>query len=750
MEQKDVFYRQDMACSRCRERKIRCGRERPACGNCKSDSIECDYSIPEKRVNHIKLLCHNFDRLEDRLNNIEDKLSWLTTVVKTGPSQQIVTARDVSEPTDESITSEDSVQVDAIDRDFTVNKVIIRGQDGQEDQYHGPGTLLSLCHEIKDNFVLKEDNMQSPKARSVSNPDGEMEWTSHQNINSTRKNSQSMFSIHEKCTEVLVQICNLASFEPQLEAAEDISIKLPPKQLLLMSLPQFFSQLDYSTDLFVERHLSAQIQRIYSRAPTVADDAWATAFNIIIILVLGSESWAQGNDPLMLSQFALPLFRAVQSAFHQPRLLMTPKLINVQALALLSVVAERYYPAATGTGIFSQACLLVRRTGLHRPEATPTELSEDEAQERYKTFMSLHLRDKTLCLTLSSVCWLPSFDQSPSPQSISSLFTDPHIRARLHLAEIQEELYRYLSSEPRQSDRTNSEIASIYRKLDSWARNHDISTVPFASGHKSELLLTFLGTRILAYNGSHDERDKRIIVDDARASCILLLVSYKKYDDSVLSTIQSLHLMSKTAASSTSVIEHSADKSAKLPASIGRLTSLLNAFPTIAFFQLAKHILWPEEPEVLPENGRRAHTDLELLQDVHSCVVEVNSKTQSQSRARQVERIYSHMIELIQLMRRRFDSTCSSNGPDSRLQTPNPSSLGLSSMDLAVASTLPSTDISWDFLTPPFEDAILSLDGQLEGQEDKRKRRRTLEMDFSIDGDSLVPVLPEGWPSIMD
>lgn len=46
----------DAACARCRERKIRCGREKNGCANCERDGVECDYFTPGKRVNHIKLL----------------------------------------------------------------------------------------------------------------------------------------------------------------------------------------------------------------------------------------------------------------------------------------------------------------------------------------------------------------------------------------------------------------------------------------------------------------------------------------------------------------------------------------------------------------------------------------------------------------------------------------------------------------------------------------------------------------------
>lgn len=47
----------DLACTRCRERKIRCGRERPHCRSCeREEGVVCVYQNPVKRVNHLKLL----------------------------------------------------------------------------------------------------------------------------------------------------------------------------------------------------------------------------------------------------------------------------------------------------------------------------------------------------------------------------------------------------------------------------------------------------------------------------------------------------------------------------------------------------------------------------------------------------------------------------------------------------------------------------------------------------------------------
>jgi hypothetical protein len=267
-----------------------------------------------------KSRCRNFERLESRLNSIEGELSSLTALLKISESPRHSRAGSTDGFDDNvSVASHHKSDVTSSPASPTSRR-IIRGEDEQGDQYHGPGTLVSLCHELKDAVLAKEDTA-SPDANT--------------NNTNNKRHSQCSFSSNETYTDLLDRICILASYEPPMEGHEHTPIRLPPKQLLLMALPQFFSQVDYSTDIFVETHFTANIERVYSRSTSPADDAWAICFNTIILLVLGSENWTMGNDPLMVTQFAIPLFQAMRVALRQAKFLTTPRLINVQALALL-------------------------------------------------------------------------------------------------------------------------------------------------------------------------------------------------------------------------------------------------------------------------------------------------------------------------------------------------------------------------------------------------------------------------------
>lgn len=232
------------------------------------------------------------------------------------------------------------MQRNAVTQISTPSRRIVRGADGVGDQYHGPATLLSLCYDLKESFLSETKRIQSTEETKASPPkavlpDSTSIGSPHEIHSVIIDGGAGSASLAEVSLELLERLCFVASFETQLDTPEHTSIRLPPKQLLLMVMPQFFSKVDYSTDIFVESQLTANMERIYSRAPAPDNDAWAICFNTIILLVLGSDNSTRSDEPLMESQFSLPFFNAMRAALHQARFLTTPKLINVQALALL-------------------------------------------------------------------------------------------------------------------------------------------------------------------------------------------------------------------------------------------------------------------------------------------------------------------------------------------------------------------------------------------------------------------------------
>jgi hypothetical protein len=155
---------------------------------------------------------------------------------------------------------------------------------------------------------------------------------------------------NEAFKDLLTRMCFEAGIEDSFHIQSDqVPIRLPPKQFLLTIQTQYFQQADYTTDIFVQSCFWSNVERIYSRPFTPADEAWAICLNTIILLVLGSENTAEGNDPLAGSQFALPFLLTIRTALSNPRVLMAPKLVNIQALALL--VSSSGYGFVTGNSL---------------------------------------------------------------------------------------------------------------------------------------------------------------------------------------------------------------------------------------------------------------------------------------------------------------------------------------------------------------------------------------------------------------
>lgn len=128
--------------------------------------------------------------------------------------------------------------------------------------------------------------------------------------------------------------------EAGIESSFDVQpdpypIRLPPKRFLVMVQTQFFQQADYATDVFVQSCFQSNVERTYSVFDPSVDEAWAICFNTIILLALASEMSTHETGPPVGSQFARPFLSTVRTALSNSGVLMAPKLINIQTLALL-------------------------------------------------------------------------------------------------------------------------------------------------------------------------------------------------------------------------------------------------------------------------------------------------------------------------------------------------------------------------------------------------------------------------------
>lgn len=249
--------------------------------------------------------------LEDRLSNIEEVLTNLTTLLKADTTKNPLRLQSEEEMVDADVLSSGCCSANGSSFSRPMDRHIFCDQATHTDRYHGPCSPFSLCKEFSGILLAGARASNDILVRSAR----ENQMGSHR------------ISSSEAVEDALGRMCSDAGAdEPYDPQADYVPARLPPKPILLMVILQFFEQSDYATDIFVQSSFMRQVERIYSQHTTPVDEAWVICFNTIILLVLGTENTIQGSDPFLLT---------VRTSLGNSRVLTIPKLVNVQALAIL-------------------------------------------------------------------------------------------------------------------------------------------------------------------------------------------------------------------------------------------------------------------------------------------------------------------------------------------------------------------------------------------------------------------------------
>lgn len=346
--------------------------------------------------------------------------------------------------------------------------------------------------------------------------------------------------------------------------------------------------------------------------------------------------------------------------------------------------------------------------GLHQTHAASDGVGPEEAQERFKVFTSLYLRDKSFSISRGSICWLPSFDCILSSELGQLASADSNWAARIQLARLQEEIYRLFHSAESQKQCTAKHMVALSRieqNIERLANAHDIFSSPYTGTRDVDLQLEFLSARISALRGNTEASHIRRALDAARASCLLLLISYGKYDQSMMERLETL-VLSKSPS-------RALGKSASPPANARKSTSesvpllshsLLDTFSVPAFFLLVKTLIWP----VSANDESQAEEDMDLLQKVCACCKELDAKTQANNHTRKVGRALQRLLRVVNLIKnsQQLPTPLSGTPQSSKTHTPPfthnyfSGPQGFSDLiDLPAPSALPLPPaVSWDCL----------------------------------------------------
>lgn len=260
---------------------------------------------PDKSLMAMLRRSQSFDDIQDRLIMMQEELSWLTATLKKSNMARR------SEPEFERDSPSAEAHRGGIGARMAPAGHVIRDGATQIERYHGPWTLVALCRDLGADLASHADARHHEVIAGLADRMlSELSRIDDDNLNLGAKPG-----------------------EP------DTGICLPPRQLLSIMLDSFLKQADYSTDIFSRQSIYEAVDRVYLEPSNPASEAWALCFNLVILLTLGAEHPVCSDDP-----FARPMLQAVYATARKQNCFMFPRLVNIQALALMVSQSQIFHP----------------------------------------------------------------------------------------------------------------------------------------------------------------------------------------------------------------------------------------------------------------------------------------------------------------------------------------------------------------------------------------------------------------------
>lgn len=245
--------------------------------------------------------CQSFDDIQDRLITMQGELSWLTETLKRSNVSERLESEPQKRPRLDSPSCSSFSNETSISSAPTTARHMVRDEATQIERYYGPFTLIAQSRDFGTDLAPLVDSSEEGFVGGLVN----------RMILDTTKSDDDDLDFDRKAGQ------------------QDISICLPPRQLLSAMLDTFFKQADYSMDIFCHSTVYEAIERVYKEPSSPSSEAWTLCFNLIILLTLGTERLVHSGDP-----FVRPMLQEARAIVGKTSFFMSPRLVNIQALAL--------------------------------------------------------------------------------------------------------------------------------------------------------------------------------------------------------------------------------------------------------------------------------------------------------------------------------------------------------------------------------------------------------------------------------
>ncbi|KAL0942746.1 C6 transcription factor [Colletotrichum truncatum] len=515
--------RDHLACDQCRIKKIRCGKERPNCSNCNRMNLDCNWSGQGKKPNQTVVLNKSISTMGERLRLIEGNISGiqrslqrldLTIASRLGLNNEDVHAfsgvgssppRSTSNQGSSTISSSSSSVVSDMS---SFGYHIVHDAQGHE-RCVGPSSLLSLIHSI--------DDLSMPEAEGA----GANAATAREKIRELGYNtSQPLFS----------------------NVSDGSAIKEPPMLIVEALIEPYFDSINSHFPIFTREGFCRLMNTSRAESNPAFNRPFAICANNMVLLTLSakalhsrSKSTSTSNIDRVTESIDVELIQSFISnanrAMVQVEQLLSPRLVNVQALLSLCFVAQMWLCEDVFNLALTLAAHVAKSMGLCQPQALSTSrLSHEEVQERRNVLQCLYYLDRAVCWNSGSlsntsgdvVMMIEAMKRPDEPPSLMD--------AKFALAQIEDDLYTsFYSKNTLLCEQISMKTRAIQARLQDWRAvcnldeqdgGNGVAQVPCS---RLELDISFHYARMrLMWPFVREAEARSLLLSDCRASLLLL------------------------------------------------------------------------------------------------------------------------------------------------------------------------------------------------------------------------------------
>ncbi|KAI0172148.1 hypothetical protein GGR52DRAFT_549200 [Hypoxylon sp. FL1284] len=500
-------------CDQCRIKKIRCGREKPFCSNCTRLGHQCEWSGNGKKCNQTVLLSNTIEGMSRRLESLEASLAETQDIVNRLVSGTTALPDAFAGPQTSS-TWPTPTETTCSSHEPAVFKRPIGHflRDVQDNErYFNPTSLGSLMYDVGNHFL---EPLISGGSENQSVRHG------------------ALLAQH--------RLDELVSRDEEI-VRNGVPPTAPPVSILRAMIEPYFE--------IVNPHFPIWTKESFVRMATTLEDqdlGLVVCSNNLIFMTLAANTSRgpshqgklrqagearNGSSSInvdLMNGFLTNAKRGVEFA----ELLLSPRLINVQALLSLCVIAQDHMSPSAFARLFNMTAQCAKSIGIHDWERCDQGHEGDEStQERQRLSYCLYVLDKVVFSTIGTSPCIRSIDvhiDTPA-NSYDEDRTMNDLIAKAKLAEIQETIYLEIYS-CRAPSRTASQVPPLLYKLDQrlqdWlesSRADGADASPSLS--KIELSIAFASTQLLYMRPFKEHPDVALQITEVARGAMKLLLS---------------------------------------------------------------------------------------------------------------------------------------------------------------------------------------------------------------------------------